>query len=402
MNPACPACGGRGLESFFTAAKVPVQSVVLINNRSAARNFPRGEIQLALCPECGFITNLRFEADRLSYGKDYESTQACSETFSRFHRELAQDLIKRYPMKNRHLIEIGCGQGEFLSLLCRIGGCRGTGFDPAYDAQRSTVSPGERITVHPEKVSPDRALPDADFICCKMTLEHIRPVAEFIGGIRKGLKGSGKPVVIFQVPDAGRILQERAFWDIYYEHCSYFSAGSLARLFRSCGFEVRNLRRVYAGQYLLIEAVPTEIRPDRTEHQTPEDMVKAARDFGADAVRSMRDWRQALAALFEQGHPPMLWGAGSKAVAFLTSLGIGDEISGVIDINPGKRGTFLPGTGHAVFSPEDLEKCPPDRIIVLNPIYMDEIRRDLQTRRLAPELISINQPMRALVEGGHP
>jgi hypothetical protein len=29
--------------------------------------------------------------------------------------------------------------------------------------------------------------------------------------------------VFFETPDAKRVLAEGAFWDIYYEHCSYFS-----------------------------------------------------------------------------------------------------------------------------------------------------------------------------------
>ena len=44
-------------------------------------------------------------------------------------------------------------------------------------------------------------------------------------------------MVFFELPDTERVLTEAAFWDIYYEHCSYFTPGSLARLFRRTGFE---------------------------------------------------------------------------------------------------------------------------------------------------------------------
>ena len=29
--------------------------------------------------------------------------------------------------------------------------------------------------------------------------------------------------MFFQVPDMSRVLRDLAFWDIYYEHCSYFT-----------------------------------------------------------------------------------------------------------------------------------------------------------------------------------
>ena len=73
-------------------------------------------------------------------------------------------------------------------------------------------------------------------------------------------------VVFFQVPDMKRILQERAFWDVYYEHCSYFTAGSLDRLFTRAGFDVTEVWREYGGQALMIAASPRAPRAaGRTE-----------------------------------------------------------------------------------------------------------------------------------------
>jgi len=390
----CPACGSKGLIPFFTLTDVPVQSVPLITRRTAARRFPRGDITLSSCPVCGFITNSAFEADRLDYGDDYESTQACSPTFNSFHRDLAESMLRRCRLRNRHVIEIGCGQGEFLSLLCRMGECRGTGFDPAFRAERSALQPGDRVTMHAEKFPSGLRLPPSDLICCKMTLEHIQPVAEFVRGIAGSIGGPHPPKVFFQVPDADRILRERAFWDVYYEHCSYFTAGALSRLFRAVGFRVRSIERGYSGQYLFLEADPSSRA--RLESVSPPSRVavRRARDFSAGAERLMMRWRESLKAGSGGSRPTMLWGAGSKAVSFLTSLDIGEEILGAIDINPRKRDTFLPGTGHPVMVPDDLDRISPGRIIVLNPIYMPEIRRELRSRGLHPELIEVGRPPR--------
>jgi 23S rRNA A2030 N6-methylase RlmJ len=65
------------------------------------------------------------------------------------------------------------------------------------------------------------------------------------------------------------------------------------------------------------------------------------------------------------GQRVVLWGGGSKAVALLTSLQIRDEVTYVIDINPNKHQTYLPGTGHAVMNPPYLAEQPPDVIIVM-------------------------------------
>ncbi len=95
---------------------------------------------------------------------------------------------------------------------------------------------------------------------CRHTLEHIRPVAEFLATIRRAVGDRRDVVILFEVPDVIRVLEEAAFWDVYYEHCSYFSAGSLARLFRSQGFEVLDARLEYDDQYVIVEARPAPRR----------------------------------------------------------------------------------------------------------------------------------------------
>ena len=60
--------------------------------------------------------------------------------------------------------------------------------------------------------------------------------------------------MFFEVPATEIILREQRFWDIYYEHCSYFSPHSLDRLFRAAGFFPTAVGSEYDGQYLTIAA----------------------------------------------------------------------------------------------------------------------------------------------------
>ena len=96
-----------------------------------------------------------------------------------------------------------------------------------------------------------------DFVCCKMTLEHIPDTANFVRTVRRSVGDRYDTVVFFQVPDMSRVLRDLAFWDIYYEHCSYFSAESLSLLFREQGFDVLDVWTDYDDQYLMITAKPS-------------------------------------------------------------------------------------------------------------------------------------------------
>ena len=79
-------------------------------------------------------------------------------------------------------------------------------------------------------------------------------------------------------------------------------------------------------------------------------------------------------------------------MAFLTTLGISrNEIEYAVDINPHKAGTYLAGTGQQVVAPRTLIEYRPDVVIVMNPIYCNEIQSSLSQMGLAPELLSVEE-----------
>jgi hypothetical protein len=209
--------------------------------------------------------------------------------------------------------------------------------------------------------------------------------------IRRSIAGREDTIVAFELPDLERILEEGAFWDIYYEHCSYFTLGSLGRLFESCGFEVLELSKCYDGQYLLIDARPARAetaakRPDPEQIQRERQLVET---FEREVGAAMQRWRELFADTKRRGERVALWGSGSKAVAFLCELGLGEEVGCVTDINPHRHGMFMPGTGHAIVPPDELRGYRPDLVVAMNPIYLGEIKADLAKMGLSPRLLAV-------------
>lgn len=85
-----------------------------------------------------------------------------------------------------------------------------------------------------------------------------------------------------------------------------------------------------------------------------------------------------------------MWGGGSKAVTFAAAIGADlHMIAAAVDINPFKQGKYLPGTGQAVVAPEALVDQPPDVVIVMNPVYVDEIRENLAQLDLEPSIVTL-------------
>jgi SAM-dependent methyltransferase len=390
-SATCHNCGALGMSIFYELEDVPVNSCLLLPSREAALAFPKGRIRLGFCESCGFISNVLFDPALVEYSGRYEETQGFSPRFAAFARDLASRLIERYDLRDRDILEIGCGKGEFLALLCELGGNRGIGIDPSYVDSRLRSEAAGRMRFITDFYSESYSHLTADFVCCRHTLEHIQPTQEFLRMVRRSLGDRWDTTVFFEVPDVRRVLRELAFWDIYYEHCSYFTPGSLARLFRSCEFDVLALARDFDDQYLLIDARPGNGSAGSvSEHE--DDLEELARDvasFKEKYVSAVAGWKRDLQRIRERGQRAVIWGSGSKAVAYLTTLQVGEEIEFVVDINPFKQGMYLAGSGHKVLSPDALRDYRPDVVIVMNPIYCDEIGRDLDRMGVSAQLITL-------------
>jgi SAM-dependent methyltransferase len=360
--------------------------------REEALAYPQGTIRLGFCDACGFISNLAFDPALTEYSGRYEETQGFSPTFNAFHRALAKRLIERYDLHGKEIVEIGCGKGEFLMLLCELGGNRGVGFDPGVHQERIQGPAAGLVRFVPDFYSDAHADVQGDLFACKMTLEHIAPVGEFVRTVRRAIGERLGTLAFFQIPETTRILVDCAFEDIYYEHCSYFTPGSLARLFRASGFEILDLSTEYQGQYLTLEAraaaepvvqapLPQEIDLER--------LRELVASFPARFAAKRAEWEGRISEASARGHRIVLWGSGSKAVSFLTTLELGNAIRYAVDINPYRHGHFLPGTGQEILAPESLKRYQPDLVVIMNAVYRDEIARDLERLGLTPQLVTL-------------
>ena len=274
---------------------------------------------------------------------------------------------------------------NFYICICKLGDNRGLGIDPAYVPERDQEKNSD-VHFIKDYYSDKYAEHKGDLICCRMTLEHISSTHKFVSMIRGAIGNNYDTVVFFQVPNAIRILKDIAFEDIYYEHCSYFSPGSLARLFRKCNFEILDLQLVYDEQYIVLEARPIAVGTTESTSFPLEEGIECitnyVNDFGTKYLAILEPWTK----LIKEGKKIVLWGSGSKGVAFLTRLNIYDEIQFVVDINPHRQGTFMAGTGQQVVSPEFLQEYRPDIVIIMNPIYLEEIQKQIKEMGLSPEI----------------
>jgi hypothetical protein len=259
---SCPVCSGEDVTEILSWHDIPVNNALCFASRAEAVGHPRGALRLTACASCGFLFNAAFDERLPRYDASYTETQACSPRHAAFTEQLARRWIERYGLDGQTALEIGCGRdAAFLRSFCAMSGGSGIGVDPAVDDGREPTL--ELISARFDG-DLDRT---AAAVICRHTLEHIPDVGAFLSALRRWAERNPSAVHLLEVPDAGRILAELAFWDVYYEHCSYFTPDALETAFALAGFAVVSSELVFDGQYIVLEARPGDrsstVRPGR-------------------------------------------------------------------------------------------------------------------------------------------
>ncbi|MCL4861953.1 MAG: methyltransferase domain-containing protein [Caldilineaceae bacterium] len=383
----CTVCQSPRAAVFMEAPRAPVICNVLWPTRAAALAAPRADIRLAFCPHCGHIFNPDFDPAIMDYNVAYENSLHFSPRFQQYVEALAADLVQRYNLRQKDVIDIGGGKGDFLKLICDLGDNRGLSIDPSYapGPQDGPIDP--RITFVQDYYSEAYADRRADFIASRHTIEHIQNPVAFMQTLRRTIGDRSEIVLFFEAPNARFTLHDLAIWDIIYEHCSYFTAHSLGFLFTRCGFSVLDIRESFGGQFLCIEARPAQQTKPTRDAQAVDAI---AHDVAVFAERHAQKVAQEAATLAEwrrDGKKVVVWGAGSKGITYLNSLNTQDQIAYVVDVNPRKHGMFITGAGQEIVPPARLREYQPDVVLVMNPIYLDEIRQMLAAIEVTAELV---------------
>jgi hypothetical protein len=367
--------------------EVPVHCNVLFDSVEDALAAPRGRLTLGFCETCGLICNSSFDPALTAYSDRYENSLLFSPRFREYAQSLVERLLREHDLRGKYIVEIGCGGGELLAMLCDRGGNRGVGFDPSQDPVEAGHGPGS-MRIVPDFYSERYADRSADFICCRHVLEHLDRPRELLASLRSMLGDRPDVAVYFEVPDAEYMLRAAAVWDLIYEHPSYFSAATLDGLFEEMGFEVLRVASEFGGQYVGIDATPSS--RDRQPRSRDDDAIARV----ADRLTGFRDayrtalvrWDTDLQGLLESGQRVAVWGAGSKGVAFLNCVPSARRVGAVVDINPRKQGKFVPGTGQEIVEPEWLAAYRPHVVVLMNPIYREEVTCMLDAMGLSPAL----------------
>jgi hypothetical protein len=358
---------------FADLGTIPVLCGVHYATREEALASPLGRMTLGYCAACAYVRNLAFDPAVMVYDTTMDTNLHHSAAFRSFSTELVNGLVERHALKGKAILDIGCGQGEFLRELCEHAGATGIGYDAMYAGAEGADPSG--ATFHSAR-APMADLPAFDFVTSRHWFEHEDDPYAFLVALRERA-GDREVSGYIEVPDACYDLAT-AGWEVIYPHVSYFDSSALATIAERAGWHVTAEGTWFGGMFRYLEFSTKPLLTGFGSRSAARDRQVAAVEGFADRQRGeLARWQTAIAELTEAGARPVLWGAGSRGVQFLTQVDPDVRLAAVVDVNPRKWGRYLPVTAHRVESPETLRELKPTAVIITNPSYTAEIAASL-------------------------
>ncbi len=249
------------------------------------------------------------------------------------------------------VVEIGHGDGSFIAALAaaRPGG-RYLGFDP----NGAAIGDGA-VELRAELFEPNRHLDELqpDLIISRHVMEHLANPLGFLQRLCFAVAHSGADCLLYlEVPCIDRVLETGRTVDLYYEHNSQFTTKSFSRMLTRCAAVVETIGHGYDGEVIFGLA----------RLAAPADQIKIAEEAARyDAGTRIADQviRSQLTALHSSGRTVAIWGGTGKSAAFMNRYRVdATRFPIIVDSDPAKVGTYVPGMGQEIRGRDFLKKYP--------------------------------------------
>jgi SAM-dependent methyltransferase len=340
---------------FFSGGEQPLATLGWPKSSTEAMEMDRLPLDFVQCPACTHVYNRSFMYDMVPYQKNPNRMFNTGKIWKWHLAETIQLLSKDLP-EHPHVVDIGCGEGHFIRGLSEgFKGGRFIGFDPNTSAES-----GHGVEYYARLFEPfeDVITFAPDLLIVRHVLEHFTELAGLLEPLAWSASQQDKPCWLFaEVPCIDRVFETDRLSDFYYEHVSHFTIRSFITLLQRLG-ELRTLGHGYNG-----EVVYGLVSLDASESMKR--VANQSTTFFERSMCSVERISQQLSDLAQSGASIAIWGGTGKAAAFMHQFGVdAKRFPLVVDSDPDKAGTFVPGTGQKIMFRDVLKTVAVDVLII--------------------------------------
>lgn len=191
-------------------------------------------LNIYICDFCGAVQLYDVPLSD-NYAAVYRSI-GTSENYRQQKKEQLKKFIDDYDLINKSILEVGCGDGQYLEVLKELGIKDLCGMEAGKSNYIYAINKGYTIINGKIGLNPIKH----DCICCFHYLEHIPEPNIFIKNIYNGLNDGG--IALFEVPNYDYIEQNNIWLEFTKDHRIYYGKRSLTYLLQKHGFKIELLK----------------------------------------------------------------------------------------------------------------------------------------------------------------
>lgn len=364
MRKNCIVCGAKLIDNpIYVCRKMPAESQNLPDASSLNDDIPI-DINLCQCSGCGLV---QFDCDPVSYYKDSTRAGERCEALIELRKQQYTHLIETYCLQGKKILEVGAGKGGFLKTLREMSEYSIQEFGIENNSEFVNIARNvEKVNMQQGDVecleTQIEGAPFDAFVTFAYPARLIDPNA-MLQCVSRHLTRDA--VGLVQVPSMEHLLKPGGFYDITRDHVAYYSEATLKFLLVKNGFDILEFGEV---SELYIYAIVKKRKP--YDLQT----------LWADVEPLADEVRKYVNKNTEKGKKLAVWCAGHFAFTVLSTAEIGNKVSYIIDNAEFKKGRYSPASHVPIVGPEHFFNEPVDTILILGPIYVNEIIREIREK----------------------
>ncbi|MBF0382826.1 MAG: methyltransferase domain-containing protein [Magnetococcales bacterium] len=355
----CRVCGGRlNTDPVLCLQNMP-KAAQFFPDKTTLADETGCDLEVCQCSSCNLI---QLNSQPVHYYREVVRASAYSQEMEKFRLQQFEKFVAEHDLRNKKGIEIGCGRGEYLKLLNKVG-VDSHGLEFSQDSVNQCHKDGYKVFqgfIDDEDYELSKA-PFTSFFILNW-LEHLPNPQQLLRGVANNLTNDG--IGLVEVPNFDMILANNLFSEFINDHLFYFTKETFSQLLSISGFEVVECNSIWYN-YILSATV---------KKRSPTDFRVLAK-FQNRINSEIKQYLDRFS-----GKKVAIWGAGHQALAVIALLQLQDKICYVVDSAPFKQGKYTPASHLPIVAPQELDKDPVAAIIVMAASYSDEVANIIKER----------------------
>jgi SAM-dependent methyltransferase len=326
------------------------------------------DLDVYQCSGCGLV---QLNSDPVHYYREVIRASAFSDEMKSFRISQFTEFVKKYSLQNKKFIEIGCGRGEYLSILKLTSvDAYGLEFSPesVEYCQNLGVCVSKGFVQHENEKLNNGPF---DGFCILSFLEHLPEPNTVLRGIYNNLNDGA--IGLIEVPNFDMIVRNKLFSEFIGDHLFYFTINTLKQMLTLNGFDVIEIKEVW-HDYIISAVVRKKSKIELEDFYNYQNKIKRDIENFIDRFSKKQ---------------VAIWGASHQALAIISLTDIKEKIKYVVDSATFKQGKYTPATHIPIVAPDMLIKEPVDAIIVMAASYSDEVARIIRKEFSAKIAIAV-------------